>query len=94
VTDQRTLKRIIGEQRGTIEKQKLVIDELNENYLKLDAAYDEAAQTANTYCLKIIEANKILDGPIYGPNNTCIDLVKHLKECLAINCVDKKVDQK
>ena len=53
MTDQRTLKRIIGEQRGTIEKQKLVIEELNDNYLKLDRAYDEAAQTANTYALNV-----------------------------------------
>lgn len=27
--------KLIGEQRGIIEKQKLVIDELNDNYLKL-----------------------------------------------------------
>ena len=27
---------------------------------QLDAAYDEAAQTANTLCLKILEAKKIL----------------------------------
>lgn len=114
MTDQRTLKRIIGEQRGIIEKQKVVIDELNENYLKLSANFNvsdnllgEANEELERYKeenydmlyieaflredladlrKQIEEANKILDGPIYGPNNTCSDLVKRLKECLAINC--------
>jgi hypothetical protein len=40
MTDQRTLKRIIGEQRGIIEKQKVVLDELNENYLKLNSTFE------------------------------------------------------
>jgi hypothetical protein len=42
MTDQRTLKRIVGEQRGIIEKQKLVIEELNENYLKLNKSFEES----------------------------------------------------
>lgn len=48
------LTTIIGEQRGTIEKQKLVIDELNENYLKLNAKFDASEA-------KVEAANKLLD---------------------------------
>lgn len=39
MTDQRTLKKIIAEQREKIEKQKIIIDELNDNYLKLNLKY-------------------------------------------------------
>lgn len=39
MTDQRTLKKIIAEQREKIEKQKIIIDELNDNYLKLELKY-------------------------------------------------------
>jgi len=41
MTDQRTLKKIIAEQREQIEKQKIIIDELNENYLSLNQKYEE-----------------------------------------------------
>jgi hypothetical protein len=59
MTDHHTLKRIIGEQRGTIEKQKAVIDELNENYTKLSLGFEHLAD-------KIEAANKFLE--TYTPN--------------------------
>jgi len=41
MTDQRTLKKIIEKQREQIEKQKIIIDELNKNYFLLNKKYDE-----------------------------------------------------
>jgi hypothetical protein len=65
MTDKRALITVIGEQRGIIEKQKIVIDELNENYLKLNSKFDASEA-------KIEAANKILyedDDPYFDNLN-------------------------
>jgi hypothetical protein len=76
MTDQRTLKTIIGEQRGTIEKQKVVIDELNTNYLKLnekfDSLHDDFILQSEAW-QKTIDKNKASEAKIEAANKKDFD---------------------
>jgi hypothetical protein len=66
---------------------------LQEERNKLEAAYNESAQTANTYCLKILEANKILNEIESDPNllSKCwTQNFKKLRKQLSLNPKEAK----
>ena len=79
--DSRSPLTIMGEQRGTIEKQKLIIDELNTNYLKLNGKLEDAQKEIGvlaTTNMQLEKRNVELEGKIEAVKQI---LEKWCKEC-------------